>query len=211
MTRAALCPGKAVSIADEACMHLLSYLLREGDGRLPASPLPYTLTWTAGHVYATESYRVLRVFRLPLFRKVEERERTEGLPQGNTDAKKDYVSDSADDAAEESIPVAFISNAKIFLPRSAVQRSVHLFPSADEEVTKDKEPKSKKSKGREKASSSKTKETGDDDKVVATVVVSPEDSLAGVAHPYVGPPQVVLAVSAGQTPQTSLTRFSSRL
>ncbi|KAI1438505.1 hypothetical protein GGR50DRAFT_436334 [Xylaria sp. CBS 124048] len=41
----------------------------------------YTLTWTASHVYVAEGGRKLRVYRVPLYRDVEEKEKTADAPK----------------------------------------------------------------------------------------------------------------------------------
>ncbi|XP_044724097.1 uncharacterized protein HRG_01993 [Hirsutella rhossiliensis] len=149
------------------------HLLRQDDGQqLPASPLPYTFTWTADHLYAAESYRVLRVYRVPLHQ----------------------VPGSDDVDGSKPAQVVFSNEAEIFLPKSADSRSVLFFPAPDGEA--DTKTTEKKAKRRTKSSTSTTKKKSDGDQVVATVIISSEVSLLAGVQPYVGPPQVVYLTAA---------------
>ncbi|KAI4120709.1 MAG: hypothetical protein LQ338_006815 [Usnochroma carphineum] len=74
---------------------------------IPASRLPYTLTWTSEHVYLTTSDRKLNVIRIPLFR-----HRRCGSDQPETEQ-----------GSRAQVPVN-----TIHLPESASQRQVHYFP-----------------------------------------------------------------------------------
>ncbi|RSL50000.1 hypothetical protein CEP54_012155 [Fusarium duplospermum] len=167
-------------------------LRKDGNCRLPASPLPYTITWTADHVYATESHRILRVYRLPLYRGVEERDLSQDASQQVSDEKRNTLDSDSEMDLDKPKParVAFRNEKSIFLPNSASRRSVSFFPAPDEATGTAKVDK--EDKGKAKPSSKSHKQKSEGGKVVATVVISPEDSLVNKEQlPYLGPPQVL--------------------
>ncbi|KAJ3534862.1 hypothetical protein NM208_g7374 [Fusarium decemcellulare] len=152
--------------------------------------LPHAVYEWRHHVYATESYRILHVYRIPLYRKVEEREVGEDAQLQESDEKKDAPDSGSDTDMDEPKPVqaAFRNDEKIFLPKSADRRSVQFFPAPEQEGEAVKTKK--KTKGKSK-SSRRSEEKGDGGKVIGTVVISPEDMLLSGVHPYIGPPQVI--------------------
>ncbi|RMJ18267.1 hypothetical protein CDV36_002093 [Fusarium kuroshium] len=176
----------------KATVRLDCELLRKnGTCRLPASPLPNTITWTADHVYATESHSILRVYRLPLYRGVEERDLgQDGWRQVSDEKRNAPDSDSEMDLDELKLAqVVFRNEKSIFLPNSASRRSVSFFPAPDEEIGTAKVDK--EDIGKAKPSSKSHKQKSEGEKVVATVVISPEDSLINKEQPpYLSPPQV---------------------
>ncbi|RTE82925.1 hypothetical protein BHE90_002496 [Fusarium euwallaceae] len=176
----------------KATVRLDCELLRKnGNCRLPASPLPNTITWTADHVYATESHSILRVYRLPLYRGVEERDLGQDAWRQVSDEKRNAPDSDSEMDLDEPKPaqVAFRNEKSIFLPNSASRRSVSFFPAPDEAIGTAKVDK--EDTGKAKPSSKSHKQKSEGEKVVATVVISPEDSLINKEQPpYLGPPQV---------------------
>lgn len=155
-----------------------------GDGRMPVTPLPWTLSWDwsdsdgGGHVYACQSNPYLHVVRAPLFAHVEARERAIDGIEGEDDG--------------DALP-AFMNSQPVFLPRSALSRRVHFFPhhpgtgSTAKEVRQRGGNKNKtKQKGKDsnggKHRDLNRERGGDgageqvDDPYVATVVISSEDA-----------------------------------
>ena len=80
--------------------------------KLSVSSLPYTLTWTAQHLYLTTGDRTLSVTKIPLFR-------------------------ASPDAGQPSAPICY-SQGKVFLPRMDISRHVYYFPppTPDDDSTK---------------------------------------------------------------------------
>jgi hypothetical protein len=202
-SRPTRCPPRLVYRATAKLNH---HLLDDAEHSVPVgvNPVSYTLTWTADHVYATESYRILRVVRLPLWQQVEEREREQASPQTRSGA----LDDELDEGAGKGPEPAFANDAMIFLPESADRRPVRFFPTVPREVKASKKGSEKaeskgKSKGKGKRGREDEKEDqevgeGEDDpekSVVATIVISCEDSIRKV-QPYKGPPQVVCVSAA---------------
>lgn len=72
--------------------------------QLSVSNLPYTITWAEKHIYVTHSETPLRVYRIPLFKEVEEMEITETAPKA-----------------------VFVNAAEVYLPSSAETRKVYFF------------------------------------------------------------------------------------
>lgn len=72
--------------------------------QLSVSTLPYTLTWAEKHVYVTHSETPLKVYRIPLFKNVEETEITESAPRA-----------------------IFVNVAEVYLPSSVEMRKVYFF------------------------------------------------------------------------------------
>lgn len=70
--------------------------------QLSVSSLPYTLTWVEKHIYVTHSQTPLRVYRLPLFKTVEEMEITETAPKA-----------------------VFVNGSEVYLPSSVEMRRVY--------------------------------------------------------------------------------------
>lgn len=87
--------------------------------QLSVSSLPYTLTWADKHVYVTHSQTPLRVYRLPLFKQVEEMEITELAPMA-----------------------VFVNGSEVYLPSSVEMRKVY-FLNVNSQIQK------KKSKSKE--------------------------------------------------------------
>lgn len=72
--------------------------------QLSVSTLPYTLTWAEKHIFVTHSETPLRVYRMPLFKQVEEMEATEKAPKA-----------------------VFVNAAEVYLPSSVETRKVYFF------------------------------------------------------------------------------------
>lgn len=87
--------------------------------QLSVSTLPYTLTWAEKHIYVTHSQTPLRVYRLPLFKEVEEMEFTEAAPRA-----------------------VFVNTAEVYLPSSVEMRKAHFFDG-------DSQARKKKSRNKE--------------------------------------------------------------
>lgn len=87
--------------------------------QLSVSSLPYTITWAEKHIYVTHSETPLRVYRIPLFREVEELETTETAPKA-----------------------VFVNAAEVYLPSSVEMRKVYFFDG-------DLQTQKKKSKNKE--------------------------------------------------------------
>lgn len=81
--------------------------------QLSVSSLPYTLTWADNHVFVTRSQTPLKVYRLPLFKHVEESEKTESSPKA-----------------------VFTNTTDVYLPASVEMRRVFFFPASDSHKTK---------------------------------------------------------------------------
>jgi len=79
---------------------------------LSVSPLPYTLSWTADHVYVSRNQEILEVIRVPLFR------------QSKVASSSDEILDEARVQKAE----CHVKSKEIFLPSSATSREVHYFP-----------------------------------------------------------------------------------
>ena len=77
--------------------------------RLNVSSLPYSLTWRAKELYLTERSSKLNVIRIPLF----------APPSGSS----------------STTPV-YYTQAPVYLPRTALVRTVHFFPPNEEEAEK---------------------------------------------------------------------------
>jgi hypothetical protein len=92
------------------------------EDKLSVDNLPFTLTWTREHIYVAESRRELRVYRIPLYQEVEDRDRSDDAPKA-----------------------VFTNSGDVFLPESALMRKVYFFPTLGQNAS---EPKSKKSKGK---------------------------------------------------------------
>jgi hypothetical protein len=78
---------------------------------LSVSPLPYTLTWTASHVYISKSQEILQVIRVPLFR----------TPKGASSTDVEMPPDNKEGAE------CHVKSNEIFLPSSANARQVRYF------------------------------------------------------------------------------------
>ncbi|KAJ7762426.1 hypothetical protein DFH07DRAFT_411026 [Mycena maculata] len=76
---------------------------------LMLSKLPYTLTWTATELYFTRSAKILRVYRISLFKTGQE------------------------SSVQE--PLVLVPRKPIFLPESAQERDVYYFPPVGDNVT----------------------------------------------------------------------------
>lgn len=72
--------------------------------QLSVSNLPYTITWAEEHIYVTHSETPLRIYMMPLFKEVEEKEITETAPKA-----------------------VFVNAAEVYLPSSAEMRKVYFF------------------------------------------------------------------------------------
>ncbi|KAG5663417.1 hypothetical protein KAF25_001353 [Fusarium avenaceum] len=146
--------------------------------RLSASPLPYALTWTEEHVYATKSSKTLCVYRLPLFRKVEERELEEPKEWSERD------SEPGPEIEPNKTQVAFMNTCWIYLPNSADRRTVRFFPVVVDD--------SESMEGNAKTGSARKSTKRERKKYEATVVIEPEDRVTSeVSVPYTGPAQVI--------------------
>jgi hypothetical protein len=77
---------------------------------LSVSPLPYTISWTADHVYISRSQETLEVIRVPLFRHSQA-----------------TVSDENIKGTGEQKAECHVRSKEIFLPASASSRQVHYF------------------------------------------------------------------------------------
>lgn len=109
------------------------------DGKIPVSPLPYTFTWTEKHVYATQSSRQLRIFRVPLFQWVEKEEYSSQEDAEQPDGLE--LNDTPDE-------VAFMNcSSRLFLPESAQRRPIHFFPLLAPKLPKEESKKPSKSQG----------------------------------------------------------------
>lgn len=87
--------------------------------QLSVSNLPYTITWAEKHIYVTHSETPLRVYRIPLFKEVEEMEITKTAPKA-----------------------VFVIAAEVYLPSSAETRKVYFF-------VRNSQAQKKKSKNKE--------------------------------------------------------------
>ncbi|KAF5620221.1 zinc finger protein [Fusarium sp. NRRL 52700] len=148
---------------------------------LSASPLPYALTWTDDHVYATESFHRLRVYRMPLFGPVEESELDHNAQsESDPGASSGQGSDSDEEMNRRPTQVAFQNTSFIYLPNSSNRRAVRFFPVVNNE--------------HETTKTSSTRPTAKEQgkRAIGTVVIEPEDSVTSkVQQPYVGPAQVL--------------------
>lgn len=87
--------------------------------QLSVSTLPYTLTWAEKHIFVTHSETPLRVYRMPLFKQVEEMDITEKAPKA-----------------------VFVNAAEVYLPSSVETRKVYFFDGnsqAQKKKSKNKE------------------------------------------------------------------------
>lgn len=78
---------------------------------LSVSPLPYTLSWAADHVYVSRNQEILEVIRVPLFR----------------NSKCASSSNDNSDGAGLLKAECHVKRNEIFLPSSATSREVHYF------------------------------------------------------------------------------------
>ncbi|KAJ2934084.1 hypothetical protein H1R20_g2986, partial [Candolleomyces eurysporus] len=80
--------------------------------------MPFNLTWTRDYLYVTASWKLLQVYRVPLFSEVEA-----------TNANEDENGTSCDDSQPVMTP-----EKTVFMPKTCTHRSVRFFPAVDGDV-----------------------------------------------------------------------------
>jgi hypothetical protein len=102
-----------------ALIHRIRIDLKEVKG-INTRQLPFNLTWTKDHLYVTGSWKLLQVWRIPLF---SDRETEENIKED------EEASSSCDDSQLVMAP-----EKMVFMPKTCGRRLVRFFPSVDGET-----------------------------------------------------------------------------